>query len=330
MNNVRAVITGIGSYAPERVMTNFDFEKLVDTSDEWIRTRTGISERRIKADGVGTSDLAHEAAKVALKRAGLEPEDIDLILFGTVTPDYQVPSAACILQEKMGAFNAAAMDVGAACASFIFGLATGSAFISAGLYHRILVIGAESLSTITDYKDRSTCVLFGDGAGAVVLESRNGSKKEGILSTVIRTDGRHSKLLWIPAGGSVRPVRPDNVNDPGLFLEMAGNEVFKLAVRAMCSVAEEACKRADVAIEDVDLIIPHQANIRIINALTKRMNLPEDKVFINIEKYGNTSSASVPLALDEAYSSGRIKAGDNVLMVAFGGGMAWGATLVRL
>jgi len=329
VNNANAVITGIGSYAPARVMSNFDFEKLVDTSDEWIRTRTGIRERRIKDNGVGTSDLAHEAAKKALEMAGLKPEELDLILFGTVTPDYQVPSAACILQDKMRAFNAAAMDVGAACASFIFGLATGSAYINSGLYEKILIIGAESLSTITDYGDRSTCVLFGDGAGAVVLESRNGDKREGVLGTVIQTDGRHHKLLWIPMGGSVRPVRPDNVNEDRLYLEMAGNEVFKLAVRAMCSASEEACRRAGVEIEDVDLIIPHQANIRIINALTKRLNLPEEKVFINIEKYGNTSSASVPLALDEAYRSGRIKPGDNVLMVAFGGGMAWGASLVR-
>jgi 3-oxoacyl-[acyl-carrier-protein] synthase-3 len=329
VNNTRAVITGIGSYAPAKVLNNLDFEKMVDTSDEWIRTRTGIRERRIKENGAGTSDLALEASKVALRRAKLEPEDLDLILFGTVTPDYQVPSAACMLQQKMGAVNAAAMDVGAACASFIFGLATGSAYIGSGAYKRILVIGAESLSSITDYQDRSTCVLFGDGAGAVVLEARNGPEEQGILGTYIQTDGRHFRLLWIPISGSVTPVRPDNVHDRGIYLAMAGSEVFKLAVRAMCSASEEACRRAGVAIEDVDLLIPHQANIRIINALMKRMNIPEEKVFVNIEKYGNTSSASVPLALDEAYASGRIKAGDNVLMVAFGGGMAWGASLVR-
>lgn len=329
VSDQNAVITGIGSYAPTKVMNNLDFEKLVDTSDEWIRSRTGILERRIKENGTGTADLAKEASKIALERAGITAEDLDLILFGTVTPDYPVPSAACILQEKLGAYNAASMDVGAACASFLFGLSTASAFIDSGLYKRILVIGAESLSSITNYSDRKTCVLFGDGAGAVVVEARNGNKKEGIIGTYILTDGRHFKLLWIPMGGSVKPVRKDNIDEDRLYIEMAGSEVFKLAVRAMCSACVEACKRAGVAVEDVDLVIPHQANIRIINAIAKRLNLTEDRLFVNIEKYGNTSSASVPLALDEAYTSGRIKPGDNVLMVAFGGGMAWGATLVK-
>lgn len=328
MSEINAVITGIGSYAPARVMSNADLEKIVDTSDEWIVTRTGIRERRIKDDGLGVSDLALEASKVALIRAGLTPEDLDLILFGTVTPDYQVPSAACILQEKMGATLIPAMDVSAACASFIYGLATAAAFIKSGVYKRILVIGAEALSTITNYKDRSTCVLFGDGAGAVVIEARNGSKPEGILGNYLQTDGRYAKDLWIPMGGSVHPIRFDSSSEQRMFIEMNGNEVFRIAVRAMCSAAREACARAKVAVEDVDLFIPHQANIRIINAMTKRLGVHEERVFVNIAKYGNTSSASVPLALEEAYSDGRIKQGSKVMMVAFGGGLAWGASLV--
>jgi len=328
VNRLKAVITGIGSYAPSRVMTNADFEKIIDTSDEWIVSRTGITERRIKDDGVGVSDLALEASKVALDRAGLTAQDLDLILFGTVTPDYPVPSAASILQEKMGAFQAPAMDVGAACASFIYGLTTAEAFIKSGAYKRILVIGAEALSSITNYNDRSTCVLFGDGAGAVIVEARNGGKPEGLLGNYLQTDGRYAKDLWIPMGGSVKPIRENNASEDRMYIEMNGNEVFKIAVRAMCAAAKEACARSNVAVEDVDLFIPHQANIRIINAMIKRLGVPAERVFVNIEKYGNTSSASVPLALDEAYSTGRIKPGDKVMMVAFGGGLTWGASLV--
>jgi 3-oxoacyl-[acyl-carrier-protein] synthase-3 len=249
-------------------------------------------------------------------------------LFGTVTPDYPVPSAACILQEKMGANLVPAMDISAACASFIYGLATAAAFIKSGVYRRILVVGAEALSTITNYKDRSTCVLFGDGAGAVVVEARNGGKPEGILGNYLQTDGRYAKDLWIPMGGSVHPFRFDNSAEERMFIEMNGNEVFRIAVRAMCAASREACARSNVPINDIDLFIPHQANIRIISAMTKRLKVPEEKVFVNIAKYGNTSSASVPLALEEAYSMGRIKPGSKVLMVAFGGGLAWGASLV--
>jgi len=328
-NQRRAVITGIGAYAPEKVLTNADFEKIVDTSDEWIRTRTGILERHIKENGEGSSDLALRASEEALNRAGLTPDDLDLIMVGTVTPDYHVPSTACILQEKMGAFNAAAMDVQAACASFIYGLATASAHIHTGLYKRILVVGVDCLSAVTNYKDRSTCVLFGDGAGAVIVESRNGDGGDGILGNVLRTDGRYAKLLWIPTGGSMQPFLSESADRERVFIEMEGNEVFKIAVRSMVSAAREACEQAGLTVDDLSLLIPHQANIRIINAVVKRLGIAEENVFVNIQKYGNTSSASVPLALEEAYSAGRIKPGDNVMMVAFGGGLTWGASLIR-
>jgi 3-oxoacyl-[acyl-carrier-protein] synthase-3 len=327
---INAVITGTGSYAPERILTNADFEKLVETSDEWIVSRTGIKERHISSNGSGTSELALRAGQRALEQAGIGPQDLDVIIVGTVTPDYQVPSAACIVQEKMGAFGAAAMDVGAACASFIYGLTIANGLIRSRQYKRILVIGAETLSSITNYQDRGTCVLFGDGAGAVVLEAKEGDEPEGVLGSVLETDGRYAKLLWIPVGGSVSPFKSGNDDELRVFLEMNGNEVFKVAVRAMVSASEKVCEKAGVKKDDIALFIPHQANIRIIDAVKKRLGMPTEKVFVNIQKYGNTSSASVPLALDEAVASGRINQGDLVLMVAFGGGLTWGASIVRL
>ncbi len=329
MSNIPAVITGTGSYTPARVLTNSDFERMVDTSDEWIRTRTGIRERRIKEDGIGSSDLAVEAGKKALARAGLEPSDLDLLIVGTVTPDYPVPATSCFVQRKLGAFNAAAMDVGAACSSFMYGLSTATAYVKSGFRKRVLVIGVESLSSLTNYADRSTCVLFGDGAGAVVVEAGENGGKQGVLGFALHADGRHTGLLWVPLGGSVNPIRSGNVDQGRFFIEMNGNEVFKIAVRAMVSASAEVCKTAGVSVDDISLFIPHQANIRIIDAVQKRIGISSDKVFVNIEKYGNTSSASVPLALDEAFCAGRIKKGDLVLMVAFGGGLTWGAALVR-
>ncbi len=330
MTMINAVITGIGSYTPDRILTNADFEKMVETNDEWIVSRTGIKERHVVSNGSGTSDLALKAGQRAMENAGIGPDDLDLIIVGTVTPDYQVPSAACIVQEKMGAFGAAAMDVSAACASFIYGLTSASGMIRSGQYRRILVIGAETLSSITDYTDRGTCVLFGDAAGSVVLEAKEGNAPEGVLSSVLETDGRYAKLLWIPVGGSVESYDPDSEGKQRIYLEMNGNEVFKVAVRAMVSSSRKVCEKAGVSKDDIALFIPHQANIRIIDAVRKRLGLPEEKVFVNIEKYGNTSSASVPLALDEAVKAGKAKKGDLVLMVAFGGGLTWGASIVRL
>jgi len=329
VGEISAVITGTGSYTPSKVLTNADFEKMVETSDDWIRSRTGITERRINNNGDGTSEMAFRASKLALERSNLQADQLDLILFGTVTPDYPVPAAACILQNKLGAWNAAAMDICAACASFVYALTVAEALVRAGTYRRVLVIGAESLSTITNYEDRTTCVLFGDGAGAVIVEAQEGKNGKGILGSVIRTDGSAWDYLWVPMGGSVEPLRQDNVEKNRMYVEMAGKEVFKLAVKAMHTASLEACEKAGIDISEVDLLVPHQANIRIIQALMKRMNLSEERVFINIEKYGNTSSASVPIALDEAYTSGRIKKGDTVLLTAFGGGMAWGAVVVK-
>lgn len=329
MNKIlNGVITGIGSYAPRRRLTNADFEKMVDTSDEWIRTRTGIVERRICDDGENSSDMAVAAAQKALAMAGRKPVDIDLIVIGTVTPDFRVPSLACILQKKMGMTNAAAMDIGAACAGFLNGLSIANAFIRSRQYRRILVIGVEKLSSITNYKDRNTCVLFGDGAGAAVVEASE-EVNRGILSTFLKSDGRYAELLWIPDGGSYRPIQSLNGNDSRIYLVMNGSEIFKHAVRMMGDASLKALSKAGLTSDDVTLLVPHQANIRIIESTAKRLGLPMEKVFLNITMYGNTSSASVPMALDGALDQGRIKKGDIILMTAFGGGLTWASAVVR-
>jgi len=300
---------------------------MVDTSDEWIVSRTGIRERRIATDKMSCADMAAEASKRAMASAGCTHEDIDLVICGTVTPDYRLPSNACVLQEMIGFPNAVAFDVVAACTGFINGLTIANAYIATGQSKRALVIGAEKLSSITNYKDRNTCVLFGDGAGAVVLEASDDGR--GVLSTHMRSDGSLRSWLWIEKGGSRHPFQPGVSEEGSDKILMAGSDVFKVAVRAMGAAASQVIEDAGLTPDDITLFIPHQANLRIIEAIAKRLKLPPEKVYLNIERYGNTSAASVPIALDEASREGRLKPGDNVVMVAFGGGMIWGAAAVK-
>jgi len=322
----RAKIIGLGSYLPEKILTNSDFEKLVDTSDEWILTRTGIAERHIAADDEDTSDMCFKAANLALKSADIKATDIDLIIAASVTPDYHLPSLACMIQKKIGAINAATMDVVAACAGFIHGLSIAQAYIATGAFKRIMVFGAEKLSSVTDYTDRNTCILFGDAAAvAIVAPSDDDS---GILATYLKSDGRLDQLLYIEGGGTHLPFgRPENYDFKKAFIRMNGNEVFKHAVRHMGDAAMRVITDAGLKPEQVDLLVPHQANIRIVQATAKRLGLPVEKVFLNLKGVGNTSAASVPLALDQAVRQGRIKKGDYVVSVAFGGGLTWGAVL---
>jgi 3-oxoacyl-[acyl-carrier-protein] synthase-3 len=324
---VRAKITGTGSAVPSKVLTNFDLEKMVDTSDEWITTRTGINERRIAADGEYTSTFATRAAEQALAMAGIAPEELDLIIVATITPDFPFPATACIVQSNLKAVNAAAFDISAACSGFVFGLSIIDKFLRAGTAKKVLVIGAEVLSRIIDWTDRNTCLLFGDGAGAVVVEAVEG--ESGILNSFIRSDGSYWDLLYQPGVGSRNPAVQQTLADGLMFLRMQGNEVFKLAVRAMEDAALQVLAENNLKPEDIDLFIPHQANKRIIAAIGKRLQLPEEKVFVNLDRYGNTSAASIPLALDEANRAGKIKQGDLVLFDAFGGGLTWGAMPVR-
>jgi 3-oxoacyl-[acyl-carrier-protein] synthase-3 len=324
---LRARISGTGSFVPQRRITNADLEKIVDTSDEWITTRTGIKERRFADGKTSSADMAVEAAKKAIASAGCKIEDIDLVVSGTITPDYQLPSASCVIQEKLGLPNAVGFDIAAACVGFISGLAVASSFIETGRAKRALVVGVEKLSNVMDMADRSTCVLFGDGAGAAVLEpSRNGT---GVQSTYMKSDGSLRSYLWIPTGGTRTPYTSDFEFDGSDKIKMNGQDVFKVAVRAMLDASQRVIMDAGLTSDQVDLVIPHQANIRIIDALAKRLQIDSDKVFVNIHKYGNTSAASVPLALDEASREGRLKPGDNILMVAFGGGLIWGSALVK-
>ena len=322
-----AGILSAGKALPDRVLTNFDLEAMVDTSDEWITTRTGIKERRIADERMATSDLAAEAGRVALKQIGLESKDIDLIILATATPDYPFPAAACTVQELLDAQNAAAFDVSAACSGFLYGMSLANAMISSGQYRHILLIGAETLTKICDFTDRSTCVLFGDGAGAVVLgRVPEGS---GIISTYLKSDGRLTRILNMPAGGSKRPATRETVEQRLHFIKMMGNELFKYATRAMEEAALEALRRANMQSSDIDLFIPHQANIRIIDATARRLKLPKEKVFVNIDHYGNTSAASIPIALVEAQEQGRISRGSVVLLAAAGGGVTWASALLK-
>jgi len=322
-----ATIAGTGMYVPERVLTNQDLEKMVDTSDEWILARTGIRERRISAPEQASSDLALIAAQRALQMARIAPEDLDQILVATTSPDRYLPSCACTVQAKLGATRAAAYDMFAACTGFIYGLSMGRAVIRSGMAETVLVIGVEQLSRIVDYTDRNTCVLFGDGAGAVILKAC--APEEGILSASIRSDGMLGDLLEIPAGGSARPASHATVDGHEHFIRMKGTELFKVAVRAMEESLRHALDAAGLEPKDLDLVIPHQANQRMIDSLRERLAIPEDKVVMNIERYGNTSSASVPITLDEVVRSGRLKPGDHVGFVAFGGGATWGATVTK-
>lgn len=319
-------ILGVGKYVPERVLTNADLEKMVDTNDEWIVTRTGIKERRIAAPGQATSDLAYEASLEALEKAGISAEQLDLIIVATVTPDMAFPSAACLLQEKLGAKKAAAFDLSAACAGFIYGLANGANFVATGTYKHVLVVGADCLSRITDYTDRNTCILFGDGAGAVVLGEV--AQGRGFQAFELGADGSGGELLKIEGGGSRCPATLESVEAKHHFIYMSGKDVYKFAVRVMGTSAEEALHKAGIAKADVDLLIPHQANIRIINAALDRLELSEDKCMVNIDKYGNMSSASIPVALAEAIEQGRLQEGDKLVLVGFGGGLTWGASVL--
>lgn len=308
-------------------MTNLDFEKLVDTSDEWITTRTGIKERRIADTSMHTSDMAEQSCRAALDMSGTDPNEIDVFILGTVTPDYRLPSSACIAQEKLGLGNAVAFDISAACTGFINGLSLARSMIENGSVGKALVCGTERLSSITDYTDRSTCVLFGDASGAAVLEpSENGS---GVLSTFMKSDGSMGRWLCIETGGTVNPYTRDFDFDGSDKIYMNGSEIFRFAVREMTDACKRVVSDAGLSPDDIALVVPHQANIRIIEAISKRLHIGMDRFFLNIEKYGNTSSASIPLALDEANRAGRIKPGDNILMVAFGGGLIWGSVLVK-
>ncbi|OUM96399.1 MAG: 3-oxoacyl-ACP synthase [Thermobacillus sp. ZCTH02-B1] len=319
-------IIGTGMYVPDRILTNGDLEKMVDTNDEWIVTRTGIRERRIAAEDQATSDLAYEAAVRALGSAKLKPEDVDLIIVATITPDMFFPSTACILQDKLGARKAAAFDLSAACSGFIYALATAVGMLKSGMYRNALVVGAECLSRITDYTDRNTCILFGDGAGAVVLgEVPEG---RGFRSFELGADGSGGPLLKVAGGGSRLPASAETVESRAHYIQMAGNEVFRFAVRIMGSVAEEALRKAGIDKKDVDLLVPHQANIRIIQAALSRLELPEEKCMINLDRYGNASAASIPIALAEAVEQGRIREGDCLVLVGFGGGLTWGASVL--
>jgi 3-oxoacyl-[acyl-carrier-protein] synthase-3 len=324
---VRAKITGTGSAAPEKILTNLDLERMVDTSDEWITTRTGIKERRIAVEGEFTSTFATRAAENALAMAGVDPGELDLIIVATVTPDFPFPATACLVQNNLKASKAAAFDVSAACSGFLYGLSVVDKFIRTGAARKGLVVGAEVLTRIVDWSDRNTCCLFGDGAGAVVLEASEGDA--GILSTHIHSDGSYWELLNQPGVGNRNPACQRTLDCQLIYITMQGNEVFKLAVRAMEEVAQEALAANTLTTADIDLFIPHQANRRIIDAIGKRLGLADDQLFVNLERYGNTSSASIPLALDEANRAGRIAAGDIVLFDAFGGGLTWGAALAR-
>ncbi len=323
----RAKIIGVGAYAPKRVLTNADLEKMVATSDEWIVQRSGIRERHIADEGEATSDLAVKAAEQALERAGLVPEDIEFIAVGTTTPDMFFPSVGNIVQHRLGCRRAGSVDLLAACAGSIYSLATGAQFVQTGKYRRVLCIGAETLSKITDFTDRGTCVLLADAAGAVVLEaSEDGS---GILDVDLYSDGRYWDLLYMPGGGSRHPATHETIDQRMHYAKMKGGEVFKVAVRMFAECTEKILSRHGFTAADVSLFIPHQANLRIIEAAVKRVNLPMERVFVNVDRYGNTGAASVYVALEEAVSAGRIRKGDLIMMAAFGGGFAWGAALMR-
>ena len=323
--NVEIVSTG--RFLPERVLTNADLEKMVDTNDEWIRQRTGIRERRIAGPEMGCADMGAEAARIAMCRAGVQPGEVDLVIVATATPDRLLPSTACDLQALIGTTNAAAYDISAACSGFLYALEIAEGHIAAGRGEIALVISTEKMSSIVDWTDRATCVLFGDGSGAaVVRKAQNG---RGLLSSYIRSDGTLAELLWRPGGGNKMPFDIAVLDEKSHLVKMAGSEVFKAAVRSMADAADQALIRAGLTSNDIALLIPHQANIRIIEATAKYAGIPMDKVYVNVDRYGNMSSATVPIALDEAIEQGRVKPGDNVLMVAFGAGFTWGSAVVR-
>ena len=318
-------ILGTGSYLPERVLTNDDLAKLVDTTDEWIQTRTGIKERRIAADDQATSDLAYEAGLKAIEDANIDKNEIDLIIIATSTPDYSMPSSAAIVQDKLG-IKASGFDLEAACTGFVYGLVTGYSFIKSGIYKKVLVIGADTFSRLLDWEDRGTCILFGDGAGAVVLgEVETG----GYLSSDLQADGSGANELIVPSSGSKIPFTEEVLKNRDHYVKMNGREIFKFAVKVFPDTVEKSLEQANLNVDDIDMFIPHQANIRIIESIAKRFKQPLEKFYINLDKYGNTSAATIPIALDEAVKESRIKKGDKIIMVGFGGGLTYGSTIFQ-
>jgi 3-oxoacyl-[acyl-carrier-protein] synthase-3 len=324
-------IAGTGSYVPDRVLTNADLEKIVETTDDWIVSRTGIKERRIAAPDEATSHMATKAAQRAIEAAGIAVEDIDLIIVATISPDTFFPSTACHVQRNLGATKAVAFDVSAACAGFLYAMQIARHFINSGNRRTALIIGADKLSGIVNWKDRNTCVLFGDGAGAAILTSKDPGDNDpsGLLSSIMASDGRLTDILSVPGGGSAIPITPENADQRLNTIHMQGREVFKAAVKHTLEACETAIERAGLTAQDISLIIPHQANIRIVDAIRERLKLPPERAFLNLHKYGNTSGAAIAIALDEAARSGAMKTGDNVLLVAFGAGFAWAASVIR-
>lgn len=324
----RVGILSVGHALPPRVLTNAELEKMVDTSDEWIRTRTGIEERRIASKGTATSDLGTEAALEALTLAKIDPKKVDLMVVGTTTPDSPMPSAACQIQKKLGVSNAVCFDVAAACAGFVYSLVIAEKFVSTGTYPTALVIGAEVISPFIDWTDRSTCVLFGDGAAACVLK-KTGKSKGGIITSHLGSNGDYADLLIIPAGGSLKPASLETIQSREHYLKMNGSEVFKLAVRGMLSAITSCLEKADLKPDDIDCLIPHQANLRIIDSIAERLSFPKEKIYVNLQRYGNTSSASCGLGLYDALQENRIRRGDKILLATFGSGLVWGAMVIE-
>ena len=322
-----SMIAGLGTAVPEKVLTNFDLEKMVETSDQWIRERSGIERRHILDDNACNSDLGVEAARKAIAEAGITPEEVECIILATSSPDNVFPATACRVQAKLGANHAVAFDISAACSGFLYGLQLGDSLIKSGAYKNVLVLGSEALSRFTDWQDRSTCVLFGDAAGAVLLVPSDG--KRGILSTYLKSDGRLAELLHVPAGGAILPASHETVDGRLHFIKMEGREVFKHAVRTMIDAAKKAVKLSKLEFKDIDLLIPHQANIRIIEAIAERVHIAREKIVVNLQEYGNTSSATIPLALADARKEGRLPAGTKCLLVAFGGGFTWASAVVQ-
>ncbi|MDI6817059.1 MAG: beta-ketoacyl-ACP synthase III [Actinomycetota bacterium] len=327
MSKHAAGIAGMGVFVPEKILTNADLEKMVDTSDEWIRVRTGIIERRVVEGDTATSDLAAEAAKNAIKDAGIKADDIDLILVATSTPDMIFPSTACLVQSKLGIAGCAAFDLQAACTGFVYGMTVASQFIETGMYETVLLIGADAFTRHVNWEDRGTCILFGDGAGAVVLKRAEAGY--GLISSYLAADGRGADLLKIPAGGSANPGSEETVRDRLHCVQMNGNAVFKFAVRILHEAAIGALENAGMLVEEIDYLVPHQANIRIIDSAAARLGIDMKKIIVNLERYGNTSTASIPLALNDLYLSGKLKRGDNLMFVGFGAGLTWGANIIK-
>lgn len=324
-----ASLKSIGSYVPEKIMTNKDFEKIVDTSDEWIEQRTGIKERRIAADNEATSDLGAKAAEKAIQRAGISKDDIDLVICATLSPDHLcMPSTACIIADKIGVRNCMAFDIAAACSGFVYMLSIAKAFIESGAKKNILLVGAEKISSLVDYADRGTCILFGDGAGAAIIGATE-NIDEAIIDIHASADGKYSDLLITPGCGSKYPIRAENVNDKLQYIKMAGNEVFKVAVRTLTKDVVDILKTNNITPDEIDLFVPHQANLRIIEAVRQKLHFPKEKTIFTVGKYGNTSAASIPMAINDAYEAGRLKKGDLMLLDTFGGGFTWASGLVR-